>query len=103
MITMSHQEIDRLAVIQQVDNRQLTQKEAASQRNLSVRQVKRLVKRFRGNGAAGLISKHRGKVANNQLPTKVKKIAIELIRKTYPDFSPTFAREKLTERHGLLF
>ena len=53
MITMSHQEIDRLAVIQQVDNRQITQKEAASQLNLSVRQVKRLVKRFRDNGVEG--------------------------------------------------
>jgi len=103
MITMSHQEIDRLAVIQQVDSRQLTQKEAASQLNLSVRQIKRLVKRFRDNGAAGLVSKHRGKAANNRLPTKVKNKAIELIRKTYPDFSPTFAHEKLTELHGLSF
>jgi transposase len=103
MITMSHQEIDRLAVIQQVDNRQLSQKEAASQLNLSVRQVKRIVKRFRDGGAAGLISKHRGKTANNRLPTKVKKKAIDLIRKTYVDFSPTFAHEKLTEQHGLSF
>jgi len=103
MITMSHQEIDRLAVIQQVDNRQLSQKEAARQLNLGIRQVKRLVKRFRDDGAAGLISKHRGKTANNRLPTKVKQKAIELIRKTYLDFSPTFAHEKLTELHGLSF
>jgi len=100
---MSHQEIDRLKVIQQVDSRQLTQKGAAVQLHLTVRQVKRLVKRYRDKGALGLISKHRGKVASNRIPETVKNKALELIRKTYADFSPTFAHEKLIELHGLSF
>ncbi len=100
---MSHQEIDRLKIVQQINDNQLTQKEAANQLQLTVRQVKRLVRRYKDNGAEGLISKHRGKVANNRIPDKVKNKALELIRATYLDFSPTFAHEKLTELHELSF
>ena len=100
---MSHQEIDRLGIIQQVINKQLTQIKASEQLQLTVRQVKRLAKCYREQGAKGLISKHRGKRANNRIPDKTKNKALELIRKTYTDFSPTFAHEKITEYHGLSF
>ncbi len=56
-IAMTHKAIDRLEVIQQTAIRQLRQKDAARQRNLSVRQVKRLVARFRQEGPARLWSR----------------------------------------------
>ena len=49
-IAMTQKAIDRLSVIQQVVNRQLRQREAAVQLGLSIRQVKRLVARFRQEG-----------------------------------------------------
>jgi predicted DNA-binding protein (UPF0251 family) len=100
---MSNQEVDRLEVIQLTNEHQLTQEQASERLHLSVRQIKRLAKRYREEGASGLISKHRGKIANNQIPVTVKNKAIALIRETYADFSPTFAHEKLTEQHGLSF
>jgi len=100
---MSHQEVDRLKTIQQINDSRITQKEAARQLQLTVRQVKRLVRRYKDNGAQGLVSKHRGKVANNRIPDEVKNEALELIRATYSDFSPTLAHEKLTEVHQLSF
>ncbi len=100
---MSHQEIDRLKIVQQLEKRQITQKVAASQLQLTVRQVKRLVRRYKDNGAEGLISQHRGKIANNRISDNVKNKALELIRTSYLDFSPTFAHEKLTECHQLSF
>jgi hypothetical protein len=96
---MTHQEIDRLKIVQQIKGRQITQKLATSQLQLSVRQVRILVKRYKDNAAEGLISKHRGKVDINRIPNKAKNKALELIRATYPDFSPTFSHEKLTELH----
>lgn len=59
-ITMSRREVDRLALIQQVDNRQICQRDAAQRLHLSVRQIKRLVRRYRTEGATGLVSGHRG-------------------------------------------
>lgn len=100
---MSNQEVDRLEVIQLTNEHQLTQQQAAERLHLSVRQIKRLAKRYREKGAQGLISKHRGKPANNTIGLAVKQDALALIKSTYTDFSPTFAHEKLTEQHGLSF
>ena len=45
----------------------LYQREAARRIDLTIRQVKRLVRRYRQQGAAGLASDHRGKRANNAI------------------------------------
>ena len=100
-ITMSRQEVDRLGVIQSVVSKQIKQWEAARQLGLSQRQVKRLVQRYRREGAAGLVSWRRGKPANNALGEAVRAQALGLVRERYADFGPTLACEKLSECHGL--
>jgi transposase len=97
---MSQQEVDRLSVIQSVTNRHLTQADAARQLGLSVRQVKRLVRRYQDQGAAGLVSGHRGRRPNNAIAEAVRQEVLGIVRKHYADFGPTLACEKLTERHG---
>jgi len=101
-ITMSHKELDRLEIIQAVAGKQLKQLEAARRLGLSVRQVKRLVQRYRDEGAAGLVSRRRGRRANNALADGVRQAVLALVRKHYADFGPTLACEKLAERHGHL-
>jgi len=78
MIEMSRKEIDRLGVIQQVVNKQLAQKAAAEQLGLSVRQVKRLVQRYRAEGATGLISRRRGQRPNNAIAAAVRREVMAL-------------------------
>ena len=96
---MSHKEIDRLSVIQAVAGRRLRQREAARQLGLSIRQVKRLVARYRAEGAAGLVSRHRGKRPGNALSDAMRQAILGIIRDNYTDFGPTLACEKLAERH----
>jgi len=103
IIALSHQELDRLSVIQSTQRRQLTQAEAALQLGISLRQLKRLVRAYRTQGATGLISRRRGKRPNNAIDDTVRQHALVLVQTHYADFSPTFAHEKLTERHGLRF
>ena len=93
-------EADRAAVIGQVAERRLTQREAGFRLGLSVRQVKRLAKRYRERGAAGLASARRGRRPNNAIDTAVRREVLDLVRERYRDFGPTFAREKLVEVHG---
>lgn len=100
---MSQKEVDRLEVIQATLNKQILQSDASVQLGLSVRQIKRLVKRYRQDGAAGLISGHRGKRPNNYIADSVREEALSLVRRNYADFTPTFAHEKLTEIHRLTF
>ena len=59
-VTMSQKEVGRLQVVQGVLDRRLSQAAAAGRLRLSVRQVKRLVRRYRDEGAAGLVSRRRG-------------------------------------------
>ena len=98
---MSHAEIDRLEVVQKITAKQITQVEAAKLLGISYRQVKRIVKKYRLYGAASLVSKQRGKPANNRITSTIKKKAVALIRENYHDFAPTLAHEKLNECHGV--
>ncbi|HET6655663.1 MAG TPA: ISNCY family transposase [Gammaproteobacteria bacterium] len=96
---MSHRELDRLRVVEAVVERQLTQARAAQQLGLSVRQVKRLARRLRAEGPAGLVSRQRGRPSNNRIEAAVRAEYLALVRTRYPDFGPTFAHEKLVEQH----
>ena len=99
-IAMSHKELDRVGVIRKVVDGEWVQREAALQLCVSVRQVKRLARTFRAEGAAGLVSRHRGRPSNNRIAISVRDHFIELVRNHYHDFGPTLAHEKLVERHG---
>ena len=55
VLTMSRKELDRLEVVQRVVSKRLRQKEAAWQLAPGTRQVKRLVRRYRKKGPAGLV------------------------------------------------
>ena len=100
---MSRKELERARVIGAVNEKQLTQREAALQLELSVRQIKNLVRRYREQGEAGLVSRHRGKVSGNRLSEVVREEALTWVRDRYADFGPTLAHEYLTQEHGLAF
>ena len=99
-VLMSGGELDRLEVVRKVVAKRLTQREAALRLGLSVRQVKRLVRRYRDGGRAGLVSRRRGRRPNNALDPALRDEVMEWMRTRYADFGPTLAREKLTEVHG---
>ncbi len=98
---MSKKELTRLEVMQRLEEKRLKQKEAAQMMGIGVRQVKRLRRKYKQSGAAGLVSKRRGKPSNNQLKAESKQKAIELLHSRYSDFGPTLAHEKLIEAHKL--
>ena len=98
---MSRREIDRAELMGRIEERRLTQREAAQTLGLSVRQVQRLYARFKQDGAPGLASKKRGKPSNRKLPDALRKESLAVVRVRYTDFGPTLAHEKLTEDHGL--
>lgn len=80
LLKMSSKELNRLEVMQRLSRKQMSQKEAGMLLNLSTRQIKRLLQAYRQSGAAGLISKHRGRKANNRLLESVKKQALNLLK-----------------------
>jgi transposase len=101
LLTMSNREITRLEAMQRIKDKRLTQKEAARMLSLSVRQIKRLYRAYKVQGARGLVSQRRGKPSNHRLNAETQQKAIDLIYEHYRDFGPTLAHEKLTEKHQL--
>ena len=101
LLEMSAKELTRLEVMQRLSRKQMSQKDAGRMLDLSTRQIKRLLQAYRQKGAAGLISKHRGRKGNNRLPEEVKKRALNLLKTKYKGFGPTLAHEKLVEREKL--
>ncbi len=101
LLTMSNEEITRLEVMQRLKDKRLIQKEAARMLGISIRQVKRLYRAYKGKGASGLVSQRRGKPSNHQLEPATVQKAIDLVYERYRDFGPTLAHEKLTEVHKL--
>jgi transposase len=101
LLQMSVKELSRLEVMQRLTQKRMSQKEAGRMLGLSMRQIKRLLKAFREQGAAGLVSKHRGRTANNRLAEDVKRRALNLLKTKYRGFGPTLAHEKLVEKEKL--
>lgn len=101
LLQMSAKELSRLEVMQRLSGKQMSQKEAGRMLNLSTRQIKRLLQAYRQKGAAGLVSKHRGRQGNNRLAESVKKQALNLLKTKYRGFGPTLAHEKLVEKDKL--
>ena len=68
---------------------------------MSVRQVKRLLRAYRREGAVGFVSKQRGKPSHHQLDRETVQAAIDLLHGRYAGFGPTLAHEKLVELEGM--
>jgi transposase len=98
---MSKREITRLEVMQRLQEKRLSQKEAAEMLGIGIRQVKRLYRAYKAEGAGGLVSKRRDQPSNNRLDEELVQQVIDLVYERYRDFGPTLAHEKLTEVHGL--
>jgi len=98
---MSSKEISKLEIMQRLSQQQLSQAEAGTILSLSTRQIKRLLKAYRSQGAAGLVSKQRGRPSNNRLAAEIKQKALDGLKTKYQGFGPTLAHEKLVEQEQL--
>jgi len=97
---MSEKEANRLSIMQQMEKKQLTTKEACAELNLSLRQTKRLKRSYLKEGAKGLISRRRGRPNCRRLPDVFKEECLNILRDPMCEgWGPTFATEKLLQLH----
>lgn len=102
-VTMSAKEVGRIDIFERLMRKEMKQKQAARLLDISTRQVRTLFKRYKREGAAGIVHKLRGIQGNRKISEVLIKEAADKVRNLYPDFSPTLAHEKLTELHGFTF
>jgi len=95
-IELSARERERLKVLQQVEDGHLKQIEAARRLRLSERHIRRLQKRLRAEGDAGIVHGLRGRRSNRKIPGSVEQRAMRQLRQArYAGFGPTLAAEHL--------
>lgn len=97
----SAKEVERFTVISQLLEGSMQMEEVVQMLSLSVRQIKRLVKRLKDNGKTGIIHKARGKPSNRKLPEKIKIKVLKLYLEKYKGLYLTRASEKLAEEHNI--
>lgn len=100
-ITLSMKDLEKVKILERVKDKRITQKDASKLLGKSERQVRRLFKRYLMQGAQGLPSRLKGRPSNHQLTQELKAKALLLLQTTYADCGPTFAAEKLCEKHGI--
>jgi transposase InsO family protein len=101
VLAMSHGELSRFDTLMRVERGELRVEDAAALVGLKRRQVFRLLERLRSGGAAGLISRKRGRPSNRRHSDALREQIVGIVREHYHDFGPTLAREYLIERHGI--
>lgn len=99
-VLMSERELNRIEILSQVHDGRMTVETAAHLLDMTRRQVFRLLKRYRIEGAASIRHRSRGKVPNNQIHSAKRDYAVTLVKESYPDFGPTLAAEMLADQHG---
>ena len=98
---MSAKERIRLESLGRVKRCELTVVAAAELAGLSLRQMRRVWKRFKVDGDAGLVHRLRGRPGNRRLLAELRDRVIKRHQERYADFGPTLACEKLAEE-GLI-
>jgi transposase len=99
-VMMSERELNRIEVLAQVDDGRLSVQNGANMLDITKRQMFRLLKRYRSEGAPAIRHKARGKTPNNKIHKAKRDYAVALVKENYADFGPTLAAEMLAEHHG---
>ncbi|MDR3550756.1 MAG: ISNCY family transposase [Candidatus Babeliales bacterium] len=98
---MSRKEVEQIKVFERILRGDITQSIAAQMLEMSDRQVRSKLKRYKDAGAKGLVHKSRGKRSPHKWKPEQKALALDLLRSEWKGFGPTFTAEKLEELHGI--
>jgi transposase len=99
-LQMSERERRRLGPLLRVIGGEITLAAAALQMQISYRQARRVLERYRQEGDAGLVHRACGRASPRRKDPAFRECVLELVRTKYADFGPTHASEKLAERDG---
>src|SRR5579872_4327452 len=99
-LLMTQTERDRLVALKKAKKKLITQREAAAELQLSVRQVRRLLYAMKKRGDKAVVHGLRGKASNRRIDESIEKEAVKILSMpVYKGFGPTLAAEYLENKH----
>jgi len=100
-VTLNAKEQQRVKVIHEVGSGMLTGRQGSELLGVTVRQVRRMVQRYRLEGVAGLAHRNRGRASARKIGAGVRAEVVRLARERYPGCNYSHLAEVLAEREGL--
>jgi len=97
-IALSQRERDRLRVLHEIRQKQITQMEAARRLKISDRHLRRLLVELGKRGDRAVIHGLRGRPSNGRIAARLELKILRRVRQRYAGFGPTLAAEHLARR-----
>lgn len=99
---MTQADRDRLVALKKAKKKLITQRTAAEELGLSVRQIKRLLYAVKKGGDKAIVHGLRGRPSNRRIEKSVESEAVKILSApVYQGFGPTLAAEYLSRKHGI--
>src|SRR5712691_7307589 len=101
-LLMTQADRDRLVALKKARKKLITQREAAEELGISIRQVQRLICGIQEHGDKTVVHGLRGKPSNRRMEERLEQEAIKILSApVYEGFGPTLAAEYLGKKHGI--
>jgi transposase len=101
-LLMTQTDRERLVALKKASQQLITQREAAAELELSIRQVQRLLNGLKQRGDQAVIHGLRGKPSNRRLEESIEREAVQILSApVYAGFGPTLAAEYLGKKHRI--
>jgi hypothetical protein len=101
-LLMTQSDRDRLVALRKAKKKLITQREAAQELQLSVRQVKRLLQALKERGDQAVVHGLRGEPSQRRIAEEIQQKAMRILSgEEYRGFGPTLASEYLERKHAI--
>jgi len=101
-LLMTQADRDRLVALKKAKKNLITQREAAEELDLSLRQVQRLLYGLKERGDKAVVHGLRGRPSNRRIEESIEREAVRILSApVYEGFGPTLAAEYLGKKHGI--
>lgn len=103
MAELNDKEKRKFDVIKKVFIGEITKEQAQKELNLGIRQINRLLIKFKNEGKIGFIHKNRGKPSNKKVSDEIKEEIINLYITEYFDYNFTHFYGEIQEKYKLSY
>jgi transposase len=101
-VTLTTKELRRIHVMHEIEAQRLSAAEASEILHLSIRHIRRLIRKHRYAGDTGLAHGNRGRASTRRLSEEIRAQILDLAKNKYLDYNDCHLTEKLVEEHGIL-
>jgi transposase len=100
-VTLNQREQNRLQVLNEINRRTITIKQAAMVMQVSLRHAKRLLAGYRQRGVEALAHGNQGRLPYNKIDPSIREQVVKLAKAKYKGFNQQHFSEKLKEQEGI--